>query len=284
MSNRLGLTGHEHIVPTTDSRKLLATVRDEQHRHGLAGAAAAASRPQTPVFIVASPRPRSGKTFLARLLVNFLSLDGGSVRAFDLGTGADTLQEYLPGVTLAAGIGDVPGQMALFDRLIVGDTIAKVVDLGSGNYQQFFDIFRHIGLIAEMQRRAVEPIVLFAADQHPASQEAYANLEYRFRDMLVVPVFNEAIALEQVLRSRFPGRRAASVPVQIPYLATELKVQADRPPHSFADFHTTTTPDVPIGLAFGLRSWTRRAFLELRELQLRLLLEKLRTSLPGITP
>jgi hypothetical protein len=39
---------------------------------------------------------------------------------------------------------------------------------------------------------------------------------------------------------------------------------------------------IPIGLAFELRSWTRRAFLELRELELRLLLEKLRAALPGV--
>ena len=34
---------------------------------------------------------------------------------------------------------------------------------------------------------------------------------------------------------------------------------------------------VPIGPAFELRSWTKRTFLEFRELELRLLLEKLRT-------
>lgn len=265
---------------TTDSRKLLTAVRDEGQRDDAAGLAA---RPHTPVFIVASPRPHSGKTFVARLLVDFLSLDGGSVRAFDLGTGADTLQDYQSGVTMAAGIGDVPGQMALFDRLILGDTIAKVVDLGSGSYRPFFDAVEDIGLIAEMRRRAVEPIVLFAADQHPATQDAYAYLQSRFRDLLVVPVFNEAIVLEDALRGRFPSQRAASAPLRIPYLAADLKAQADRPPRSFADFHATTPSDVPIGLAFGLQSWSRRAFLELRELQLRLLLEKLRTSMPGGT-
>jgi hypothetical protein len=261
---------------------LLATVRDESRRYDPVGVAAAAARRHTPVFIVASPRPHSGKTFLARLLTDFLSLDGGSVRAFDLGTGADTLEDYQPGVTLPADIGEVPGQMALFDRLILSDTIAKVVDIGSGGYQRFFGIVEDIGLIPELRRRAIEPIVLFAADPHPASAEAYANLEYRFRDVLVVPVFNEAIAPERTLRGRFPGHRAASVPLQIPLLAAGLKAQADRSAHSFADFHTQLPPEVPIGLAYELRAWTRRAFLEFRELQLRLLLEKLRTSLPGV--
>ena len=38
---------------------------------------------------------------------------------------------------------------------------------------------------------------------------------------------------------------------------------------------------VPLGPAFELRSWTKRAFLEFRELELRLLMEKLRASLKG---
>jgi hypothetical protein len=270
-------------VPTTDSRQLLEAVRDEGQRHGSVDAGAASSRPRTPVFIIASPRPRSGKTFLARLLVEFLSLDGGSVRAFDLGTGSDTLQDYLPGVTLAADIGDVQGQMTLFDRVIIGDTIAKVVDLGSSSYRQFFGLVEEVGLIAEMQRRAVEPIVLFAADQHPATAEAYENLHYRFRDMLVVPVFNEAIALEQVLRERFPVRRAAAMPLRISYLTAELKAQADRQSRCFADFHTELPSDIPSRLAAELRAWTCQAFLEFRELQLRLLLESLRTSLTAVT-
>lgn len=269
-------------MATTDSRKLLAAVHDESRLYDRAGAAAAAARRYTPVFIVASPRPHSGKTFLARLLTDFLGLEGGSVRAFDLGTGVDTLEDYLPGVTLPADVSAVAGQMALFDRLILSDTIAKVVDLGSGEYRRFFDVVEDIGLVPELRRRAIEPIVLFTADPHPASAEAYATLEHRFRDVLVVPVFNDAIASERSLRGRFPGRRAASVPLQIPLLAPGLKAQVDRSKRSFADFHTQTPPEIPIGLAFDLRAWTRRAFLELRELQLRLLLEKLRTSLPGV--
>ena len=101
--------------------------------------------------------------------------------------------------------------------------------------------------------------------------------------MLVVPVFNEAIAPERMLRDRFPVRRAASMPLQIPILAAGLKAQADRPFMSFAVFHDHLPPEVQIRPAYELQSWTRRVFLEFRELQLRLLLDKLRTSLPGVT-
>jgi hypothetical protein len=61
-----------------------------------------------------------------------------------------------------------------------------------------------------------------------------------------------------------------------------LKAQMEKSRHSFADVHERLPVRIPIGLAFELRAWTRRTFLEFRELELRLLLEKLRGSLPGI--
>ena len=61
-----------------------------------------------------------------------------------------------------------------------------------------------------------------------------------------------------------------------------LKAQIEKARYSFAEVHGRLPMAIPIGLAFELRSWTRRAFLELRELELRLLLEKLRAALPGV--
>jgi hypothetical protein len=49
--------------------------------------------------------------------------------------------------------------------------------------------------------------------------------------------------------------------------------------YSFADVHDNLPTDIPQHLRLELRKWTSRAFLEFRELELRLLLEKLRTSL-----
>ena len=78
------------------------------------------------VTIVASPRPRVGKTLLARILVDFHLHEGRPVAGFDLNGGEDTLAQFLPEHATAATIGDVNGQMALFDRLIADDGVAKV--------------------------------------------------------------------------------------------------------------------------------------------------------------
>jgi MinD-like ATPase involved in chromosome partitioning or flagellar assembly len=86
------------------------------------------------VTIVASPRARVGKTLLARLLTDFNAQEGRSVAAFDLNAGGDTLAQFLPERTAVSTIGDVQGQMALFDRLIAEDGAAKVVDLGHESF------------------------------------------------------------------------------------------------------------------------------------------------------
>jgi hypothetical protein len=272
----------ERIVPTTDSRKTLAAVRDEAIRRDSPPEASSSVRPRTPLFIVASPRPQVGKTFLARLLADFLTLDDGRVRAFEIDPGSDTLAQYLPDVTVTASVSDIKGEMALFDRLVLDDGIAKVIDLGSSAYQRFFSICEEIEFVAECNRQGREPMILFAADEHQASYAAYGNLHRRFPGALAVPVFNEAITKGRQFRHQFPFDRAASVPLRIPILASALRFAADKSHYSFAEFHSQLPMGLPMGSAFELRTWTRRAFLEFRELELRLLLEKLRTALPGV--
>jgi hypothetical protein len=269
-------------LPPTDSQRALAAIRDEAIRRDDQGDAESSTRPRTPLFIVASPRPHVGKTFLARLLTDFLSLDVGSVFAFEIDPGADALSDYLPDITAAATIGDTKGEMALFDQLVLDDGIAKVIDLGSSACRRFFAIWEEIGFVAECNRRGIEPTILFAADEHKASYGAYADLQQRFPGALVVPVFNEAITKGRQFRGRFPFHRAASVPLRIPILAPALIIAASRPRFSFAEFHGEPPAGSRRSHVFELRTWTRRAFLEFRELELRLLLEKLRSALPDV--
>jgi hypothetical protein len=265
------------IVQTTDSRTILASVHEGARVRPPARERGA--KAWTPLFVVASPRPQVGKTFVARLVTDFLRLNGGIAKAFDLNPNETALADFLPLVTSKADIGSTQGQMALFDRLIVDDGVPKVVDLSHALFERFFALTKEIGFIEEAARRALEPVILFAADPHPASSRAYLDLQERFADALVVPVFNHAILKGRRLRDMFPFARAAAVPLQIPLLPPALKLHADQTTRSFADFHSQLPVEIPIGHAFELRSWTKRAFLEFRELELRVLLEKLRASL-----
>ena len=95
-------------------------------------------------------------------------------------------------------------------------------------------MFEEIGFIEEAYRRAVEPVILYPADPHPASIKGYAALQRRFPRTVLVPVFNEAILKGRKVREHYPFTRAATVPLQIPLLPPSLKVHAAKA--SFAEF------------------------------------------------
>ncbi len=231
------------------------------------------------LYVVASPRPLVGKTFVARLVADFLRLDGAAVVAFDLDRDEGSLADALPGLTTKAHIGSTRGQVALFDRLIVDDGVAKVVDVDRAQFDRFFACMEEIGFVEEVRRRGIELVILFAADPHPASARAYVDLQRRFPDAVLVPVFNEAVLKGRKLREQFPSTSAAALPLPIALLPPLLKTQVERAACSFADFPRHLPPSIAPVHAAELRAWARRSFLELRELELRLLLERLRSSL-----
>src|SRR5262245_58364638 len=66
-------------VSTSHSQSMLAAIGGEP---GNAVDRLRSRQHSTTLFIVASPRPGTGKTFLARLAADFLRMDGGAVEVF----------------------------------------------------------------------------------------------------------------------------------------------------------------------------------------------------------
>jgi hypothetical protein len=59
---------------------------------------------------------------------------------FDLNPGGDALTDYFPRLARPIDLGDIKGQMAMFDRLIAADGRAKVVDVSHASFARFFAI------------------------------------------------------------------------------------------------------------------------------------------------
>jgi hypothetical protein len=233
------------------------------------------------LFIVASPRAQVGKTFIARLLTDFLRLKRAAARGFDLNPSGDALRDYLPAWTTAASLVDIRGEMALFDGLIADDGTAKVVDVGHASFERFFAIAEEIDFFDEARHRALEPMILFISDPHATAAAAYTDLQQRFRNVILIPVVNEAILKGRKLRQQFPFMREVSVPLRITELAPLLKAQLELSSLSFADIHDSLPTAIPVALGLELQAWTRRTFLTFSELGLRRLLDQLRPSLSG---
>ena len=229
------------------------------------------------VTIVASPRPRVGKTLLSRLLVDYHLHEGRAVAGFDLGTGDTRLVDFLPEHAATAAVADIKSQMALFDSLIADGGVSKVVDLGHEAFAAFFAVAGQIGFAEEARRRGIATAILFTLTPDRISADAYESLAARFAPMMLTPVHNEILGATQH-RERYAGAHGAQL-VRLPLLAPVLRKFVARAPFSFSDAQLAAASDIPLDARIELQRWLRRVYTEFRELDLRMLLADLQSSI-----
>jgi hypothetical protein len=228
------------------------------------------------ITIVASPRPRVGKTLLARLLTDFHLHEGRSVAAFDLNIGEGALAQFLPGRVSPSQIDDLKGQMALFDRLIADDGISKTVDLGSASFEHFFTLMSQFGFAEEACSHGIALVVMYLMTPDGISVEAYRNLRARFPEAALTPVHNEIFGAAQYW-NKYAPIGSGTVVVRLPLLASNARKYVERPPFSFADPALAAALDADINSE--LQHWLRRIYREFRELYLRIMLTDLKSSI-----
>jgi hypothetical protein len=218
----------------------------------------------TPVYIICSPRPQVGKTMLARLLSEFLLLKNGNVVSFDINLKEPSLLEYLPRITETADVIDTFGKMQLMDRLIVNDSVAKVIDLGFHAFDEFFKMFEEIGFMKEALRRGVAPFILFMADTDRLSARTYETLRGQIPSIALITVDNEF-----VVRGELPEAMGQGRMLRISALPPFLKTYVDRLNFSFTDYLRNERDS-----STELHQWIRRNYLSLRDLELKQTLQR----------
>ena len=218
---------------------------------------------QTPVYIICSPRPLVGKTLIARLLSEFLLFKNGGVTAFDVNLKEPSLLEYLPNITETAEIDDTFGKMALMDRVILNDGMAKVIDLGFHAFDEFFKMTEEIGFMKEAARRRVSPIILFIADTDRVSARSYPMLQRQIPQNALVTIDNE-----YVVRGELPEAFIGGKMLRIPALPTFLKTYVDRLSFSFTEYLRSEQDS-----STELHQWIRRNYFSFREMEMSLILQ-----------
>jgi hypothetical protein len=109
----------------------------------------------TPLYVVCSPCRCVGTTLVSRLLTEFYVVDDRPVAAFDLADEGPQLADYLPEFATIADIGDIRGQMALFDRLIAEKDTPRVIDV---SHRAFEDVPEGLSLGGMMYEQFRKPI------------------------------------------------------------------------------------------------------------------------------
>ncbi len=231
-----------------------------------------------PLYIVASPRPRVGKTLIARLLVEFFHAEGRPLVGYDLNPREPALADRFPHLVWPVDIAETRGQVELFDRLIADNRSTRVIDLGYGRFDQFFAVMAEIGFVHEARHRAIEPIALFISDPAAATVRSYAELRGRLPAATFVPVHNESVSV-MFVKEDFPPSRPECGLIRIPRLSPIVRGVIDRPSFSFAAY-MTQQPGGPT----EVHQWIGQIFAGFRELELRLLMGRLSASLTGAPP
>jgi hypothetical protein len=230
-----------------------------------------------PLYIIASQHPRVGKTLIARLLVEFFRVSSRPLVGYDLDPREPALAAHFPNLVWTVDIADTRGQMALFDRLIADHWRTAVIDLGYGLFEQFFAVMAEIGFEREARRQGIEPIVLFITDSAPITARNYAELRRRLPQTTFVPVHNEATSF-MFIPQDFPPSRPEYGVIRVPRLSPIVRGVIDRPGFSFGAY-MAKQPGGPT----EVHSWIGSIFNEFRELELRLLIGALESSLRGVS-
>jgi hypothetical protein len=225
-----------------------------------------------PLYIVTSPRPRMGKTLLARLMMEFFILGGRPLVGFDLNPREPMLAGRFPKLVWPVDVTDIRGEMELFDRLVADTTSTKVIDLGYGPFEHFFQVMRDIGFAQEARRRGIEVIVFFVADQAIATVRSYAELQL-WAAATFVPVHNESVSL-LFSKEDFPPTRPECGMIRIPRLSQIVRGVVDRPSFSF-NTYLAKQPGGPT----EVHTWTADIYTQFRDFELRLLMGKLTSRL-----
>jgi hypothetical protein len=217
-----------------------------------------------PLYIVASPRPRAGKTLLARLLMEYVLNNKRPLVGFDLNPREPMLANRFPALVWPVDIGDIRGQMELFDRLVADTASTKVIDLGSQSFEQFFNVMG--------RRSGMDAVVLFLTDQATTTARAYATLCQRL-PAIFQPVHNEA---GSVITSSedFPPTRPECGTIRLPRLSQIVRGVVDRPSFSF-NAYLAHQPGGPT----EIHSWIADFYAQFRDFELRLLMARLNSSL-----
>ena len=220
---------------------------------------------RTPVIVVCSPRPRVGRTLIARLLVEYFNSDGRDVLAFDANPHDPMLSVYLPTQTEPANLSSTRGEMALFDRLIANDGVPKVIDLAPDLFDRFFEVTEKTGFVDDGRAIGIQTAALFVTERHPRAVSAHRQIVSRLPRMSVIPVSNAYLHAPGEAGAPLPDGSAP--PIRIGALSPMLQGVVMRPGYSLSHYLERQA-----GRRTLLHDWIGASFVGFRDVELRLLM------------
>jgi hypothetical protein len=182
---------------------------------------------QPTIYIVASDQHRNGKTLLARLLADYLLLDGRDPFLIDTDAPEGPLRTYFPGRTALADFAAITGQMKLFDTILGAPGRDYIIDLPARHTESFFGAERDLSFFRECKAAEFRVFLFFVVDESMISLKAAKALQHYPGVDLFVPVRN------MLVRSAWPEDDGA---LTIPFLPAPVALAIGHRRFSFRNF------------------------------------------------
>lgn len=230
-------------------------------------------RRRTLVFFVCSPHSRTGVTTAARLLTDYYLSRNVEPEAFDTDAREPYFAALFPGMSRVVDIGEVRGQISLFDRLLHPDERPKIVDVWHRSYDRLFSTIAEIGFFEEARRLGVEPIVLYQSDASARAASGAISLNTTWPDLWMTVIHNEGSAplgpTPHDILSRYPTRGKFA----ISRLEAPIAQALDDFDLSLSEFLRDPPPNMSIVVRAALKAWLTPIFTQFQSFELRLDLE-----------
>ena len=225
---------------------------------------------RTLVYFVCSPHSRTGVTTAARLLTDYYLSRGVGVEGFDTDSREPRYAHFFPDISQVVDLGDVKGQISLFDRLLVPDETPKVVDVWSRSFDQLFATIAEIGFLEEARRADVEPILLFQSDDSLTAASNARMLNTTWPDLWMTVIHNEGAAPLGPEAMEILGAYPSRGKLVLPRLESAIAKALDDTDLSFSSFLQNPPPNMSIVVRAALKAWLIPIFTQLQSFELRL--------------
>lgn len=143
------------------------------------------------IAIICSDRHRNGKTLLARVLVDFLLLEGRDPFVLDLDHPEGGLRDYFPGRTALVDFSKIAGQMKVFDTILAAPGRDYVIDVPAPLLARFCEAMTDLAFRDAAHEAGFALVVLFIVDQPADSLKSALAVEEILKPDLFVPVANQ---------------------------------------------------------------------------------------------
>jgi hypothetical protein len=221
------------------------------------------------IYIICSDRHRNGKTLLARVLVDYLMLEGKDPFIIDAGFPEGPLRAAFPGRTALVDFAQVQGQMKLFDTMMGSPGRDYVIDLPAPQTEKFYEAFRQLDFYNEATDAGFQIVVLFIVDKDLSSLKFADEIQQLVEPALFVPVRNAQIGSAL-------AHHGSSLTIDIPILDREVMNLIEVKRFSLRNFILGEESNMPAQFSRKLKIFLLEMMTALRDIEPAMTLAKLR--------